>query len=674
MNKRFSRVISLVLCIVMCFGCTVFASEPTSSCNHIKGELVIDLNNENIAKAFLDLGGNKEEDIDMFFYDGPLDFYYQEEELYNDSENGLIDLVTDELMKNEYIREYIEYYYEDDFKGLNKTEKKLLEREIYEELKEEMAYVFEDYYIGYPYVYKFFKELEYNSIKVVYDIYTYLPDKVNTDIKLTVYVLSDNVNNNITIPLHLIIDENAILISNDIVFSVYDLACKIDSKAPFASIEYRNLLYEQLSSYDYLEIKKDEYSYDYEEFEVIFENEDSIEKFILNIFNIYEDLDFNKYITKGSEIVLTADNIEKLFEEILIYSYKHYDDIYDTVMDSFLELYFDIMYKTSSAEGYTEEEFRSALKEMIELEETEKLTFEFENKCILFMLLNALDVHSENKGMIDDLGNLYSQLKQEEVASSQVHDCELNCLPYYRYNYDTVKEYLLDYFFEEELFELSAFYNVIKKKTENSYLKSKNSVDLLKGLINFENELYVEYNNNSLVKVLNKYTVDNKENKVITTDIEKKCDIDKVNYMIKTVENIICPINTLEITYNFNHNFDNDYERYCRVESIHFDNSKTTDYSVDYKLVNGSFFIKADVIEACYNLKLTEKEVDGVKYFVSVLYDKDKDKEEEVLLDYYIDGEMEYLKVRDLEKLGYSIKYRQEFEKYYTKNIITISK
>ena len=672
MNKKFSRVVSLILCIVMCFSCTVFASEPINHCNHIKGELVIDLNNENIAKAFLDLGGNKEEDIDMFFYDGPLDFYYQEEELYNDSENGLIDLVTDELMKNEYVREYIEYYYEEDFKGLNKTEKKLLEREIYEELKEDMAYVFEGYYMGYPHIYKFFNELEYNSIKVVYDIYTYLPDKVNTDIKLTVYVLSDNVNNNITIPLHLIIDENAILISNDIVFSVYDLACKIDSNAPFASIEYRNLLFEQLSSYDYLEIETDEYSYYYEEFKVIFESEDSIEKFLLNILNIYKDLDFNKYITKGSEIVLTADNIEKLLEDVLIYSYKHYDDIYATVTNSFLELYFDIMYKTPSAEGYTEEEFRSVLKEIIELDETENLTFEFENKCIIFMLLNALDVHSENKGMLDDLGKLYSQLKQEEVVSSQAHDYELNCLPYYRYNYDTVEEYLLDYFFEEEVFELSAFYNVIKKRTENSYLKSKNSVDLLKGLINFENEFYIEYNNNPLIKVVNKYTVDNKENKVITTDIEKKCDIDKVNYMIKTVENIICPIDTSEITYNFNYNFDNDYDKYCNIESINFDNSKTTDYSVNYKLVNSSFYIKADVIEASYNLRLTEKEVDGVKYFVSVLYDKDK--EEEVLLGYYIDEDIEYLKVRDLEKLGYSIKYRQEFEKYYTKNIITISK
>ena len=36
--------------------------------------------------------------------------------------------------------------------------------------------------------------------------------------------------------------------------------------------------------------------------------------------------------------------------------------------------YFDIMYKTFSAEGYTEEEFRSALKEMIEKTDADNMS------------------------------------------------------------------------------------------------------------------------------------------------------------------------------------------------------------------------------------------------------------------------------------------------------------
>ena len=42
MFKKSKRIISLILCMVMCFSCSVFASEPTNSCTHIKGELNID--------------------------------------------------------------------------------------------------------------------------------------------------------------------------------------------------------------------------------------------------------------------------------------------------------------------------------------------------------------------------------------------------------------------------------------------------------------------------------------------------------------------------------------------------------------------------------------------------------------------------------------------------------
>ena len=53
MNKKMSRFICLLLSMIMCFSCTVFASEPINNCNHIKGELVLDINSENFSKAYL---------------------------------------------------------------------------------------------------------------------------------------------------------------------------------------------------------------------------------------------------------------------------------------------------------------------------------------------------------------------------------------------------------------------------------------------------------------------------------------------------------------------------------------------------------------------------------------------------------------------------------------------
>lgn len=686
MNKKFSRVVSLFLSIIMCFSCVAFADGQDVDCKHIKGEFVLELNSENISKALLDLAGNKEEDIEKFFYDGPLDFYYQEEELYKDSENGIVDLLTKELLSNKYVQDGLKYYVED-----------LSDKEIYEELKEEMYSELEDFYMGYPYAYESIKGLEYKSMKVVYDIYTYLPDKLNTEIKMTIYILSDDINNNIVIPIEVVIDENALLVNSEIVLTMYDIVSKLQKESgisnDFTSIEYRNLLAEQLIDIEYLEIKFD--TSDIEDFSIIKDNRDSFEKFSKEVLSLFNDFNVDKCITNNNEIVITSENIEKFFEDLLIYTYKNYDNIFDGIYNGIIELYVDVIMTTPEAEGYSKEEVVKMTEEMFKLEDEDKVEFDFDIKCKIFMLLNALNNSSENEYMLKDLEPLFVKVKEYENALYDKHndteripcyssvdcinceevgiceDCQISmdCMPYYRYNYNNVEEYLFEEVFEEEMFEVFALLNILKDKTRASNYNSNYNVDLLTETLNCVEEFNLVYGDYKLLNTSNKYSIDNKENKVITIQVDKKCDIEKVDYMIDTVENIMCPITTSEIMYD---NYDEEWYNWCFVESTHFDNSTTTDYSVDYKLVNGSFYINADYIEACYNLRLTEKESDGVKYFVSVLYDNGL--EQEVLLGYYIEEDTEYLKVRDLERLGYSIKYRQELSKYNKEHIITISK
>ena len=234
MNRKFSRMISLFLSLVICFSCVVFADIQEIKCNHIKGEIILELNSDNLGKALLDFAGNKEKDIDMFFYDGPLDFYYQEEQLLEDSKNSFIDLITNELMENKFIKDYALYCYEAGY--LEDIDKSILEKELYAELKEDINSDFEEYYASYPYMYKALKDLEYKSVKVVYDVYTYLPEKVSTEIKMTVYILSDDINNNIVVPIHLIVDEEGVLINSDIVLTLYDIISKQENKITKAQI------------------------------------------------------------------------------------------------------------------------------------------------------------------------------------------------------------------------------------------------------------------------------------------------------------------------------------------------------------------------------------------------------------------------------------------------------
>jgi len=663
MNKKFSRVVSLFLSIIMCFSSVIFAEDVNVDCKHIKGEFVLELNNENLGKALLDLAGNKEEHIEKFFYDGPLDFYYQEEQLYKDSENGIVDLLTNELISNKFIQDGFKYYADD-----------LSEKEIYEELKEEMYYELEDFYMAYPYAYENLRDLEYKSMKIVYDIYTYLPEKINTEVRLTIYILSDDIHNNIVIPIEFVIDENALLINSNIVLTMYDIASKLQKESgisnDFTTIEYRNLLAEQLIDIEYLEIKFD--SSDIEDLELIKENKESFEKFTNDILKIFDDFDLEGYIKNDKDIKITYENVENLFEDILIYGYKNYDEIYNSIFDSIVELYVDIMIKTPEADGYSREELIKMFTESFVLDEYEKVGLDFDIKCKIFIILNALNNSSENDYMLKDLETLFVKVKELEKKEYEVYkhnDISVDCMPYYRYNYNKVEEYLYEEVFEEEIFEIFALINVLKNKTKGSDYKSNNNIDLLAGVINCIEEINIVYKDYNLLNCSNNYTIDSKENKFITTEMDKKCDIEKVDYMIDTVENIMCPITTLEIMYS---DFEEELYNWCFVESVHFDNTTTTDYSVNYTFVDGSFYINADYIEACYNLKLTEKEVEGVKYFVSILYNNGMEKE--VLLGYYIDDETEYLKVRDLEKLGYSIKYRQELSKYNVEHIINISK
>ena len=668
MFKKSKRIISLILCMIMCFSCSVFASEPTNSCTHIKGELNIDINSENICKSLLDLAGNKEEDIDLFFYNGPLDIYYQEEELYRDSKDGFIEDIYNEIIKNTYFKEIFDYYVSEEFPNITKNDRVLLERETYQELKEDIEYNFEDYYMTYPYLYKGLKDLEYKSIKIVYDIYTYLPNEIKTDVKMNIYILSDDINNSITIPVHFIVDEKGVLINSDIVLTLFDIASRIEPSAKVPSIEYRNLLVEQLINIDYLEITFEDT--DIEEFEVFTENKEYFEKHIEDLLKIFNEFNFNKYIQKNNEVYVNSEELENMFIDFLIYGYKNYDSIFESVKQSLSELYENVLIGVLEEEGYSKEEIIEEVNQIFNIDEETKAEIDFGIKGQIYILLNALNVSSENESIKKDLETIYNKLKEIEtkkyeviereedglsVCYEEVDDCivePMNCMPYYRYTYDTIDEYIYEELLDVEVFELFAFLKVIKDKTRNSYINSKNSIDVLNGTINFNDELKFIYEDCNLINITNKYSIDNKENKVITTEVSKKCDYNKVEYMIQTVENVICPINEIQIAYPDNYDYYYIYN-WCDIEETHFDSSITYDYGVKYELVDGSFYIESDYINACYNLKLVEKEIDGVKYFVTI------SNGEEILLGHYENDDCKYLKVRDLEKLGYEVDYER---------------
>ena len=44
---------------------------------------------------------------------------------------------------------------------------------------------------------------------------------------MNIYILSDDINNSITIPVHFIVDEKGVLINSDIVLTLFDITDKL---------------------------------------------------------------------------------------------------------------------------------------------------------------------------------------------------------------------------------------------------------------------------------------------------------------------------------------------------------------------------------------------------------------------------------------------------------------
>ena len=113
---------------------------------------------------------------------------------------------------------------------------------------------------------------------------------------------------------------------------------------------------------------------------------------IEDLLKIFNEFNFNKYIQKNNEVYVNSEELENMFIDFLIYGYKNYDSIFESVKQSLSELYENVLIGVLEEEGHSKEEIIEEVNQIFNIDEETKAEIDLEIIGHIFILLNALNV------------------------------------------------------------------------------------------------------------------------------------------------------------------------------------------------------------------------------------------------------------------------------------------
>lgn len=683
--KRVKRVIALSLAMVMCFVCPVSASELSltdgltslfmSGNRSYEGEVTISFNDKAIAEVVAGIVGcdvSELESLDVVA-NTDLDAIYDKDK----SETSLKGLITSIAYNEQNLTEL-------DYENIKLTVE-MLDMEVLS-------------------VYEVIRAFPYKAVNVKYNVASYLPKDLNTEVNATVTFVGKEYGDTLTIPVHFIVDKSGLLLSTSTLFGSYDLVTKLvsiydPSAIDFPVLESKNLLIERMGNIEY-------FAYPFVDEDITLGVDSGLDyvveqsklgtKFVSELSDAYKGFDTSDYIKESASGVsysLDMEECEDFVVDAMTYTLKNVSTIVPAVYNAWLnytvdselleDTFFNIpMNETDCvqiAPEYLEEgdvapdnclpyipPTREELIERYSISENELKAAEYCTQGFLGFVLSV----------VENNDNYYtSALKDITSKVTYSEDCPAR----------TALEMLEDMNAEtvdyaSSIYALSSKW--LKGNFGHSYIRESVDVNILKGTFGQEEELKIVYDNavvpvHIVSKITSKPLVDSAI-KVNFNDVTSM-HIEDISELWEYVENTVNPVTDVNIHYSTDSvglspvyfedadgNYVTSFSGYMNMTPISVERHAThyDSTSAFFMVIDGVSYIDFDVANSLLRLDL-QSDIDDEGNYIAIVNPENTTYGDIPAFDLYTfvdvtdwdDSEILMLKVRDVEKFGYKVDY-----------------
>lgn len=679
--KRVKRVIALSLAMIMCFVCPVSASELSltdgltslfmSGNRSYEGEVTISFNDKAIAEVVAGIIGcdvSELESLDVVA-NTDLDAIYDKDK----SETSLKGLITSIAYNEQNLTEL-------DYENIKLTVE-MLDMEVLS-------------------VYEVIRAFPYKAVNVKYNVASYLPKDLNTEVNATVTFVGKEYGDTLTIPVHFIVDKSGLLLSTSTLFGSYDLVTKLvsiydPSAIDFPVLEAKNLLMERMGNIEY-------FAYPFVDEDITLGVDTGLDyvveqsklgtKFVSELSDAYKGFDTSDYIKESASGVsysLDMEECEDFVVDAMAYTYKNASTIVPAVYNAWLnytvdsELLEDTLFNipmnaTDCVQVAPELDVapdnclpyipptREELIERYSISENELKAAEYCTKGFLGFVLSV----------VENNDNYYtSALKDITSRVTYSEDCPAR----------TALEMLEDMNAEtvdyaSSIYALSSKW--LKGNFGHSYIRESVDVNILKGTFGQEEELKIVYDNaevpvHIVSKITSKPLVDSAI-KVNFNDVTSM-HIEDIPELWEYVENTVNPVTDVNIHYSTDSvglspvyfedadgNYVTSFSGYMNMTPISVERHAThyDSTSAFFMVKDGVSYIDFDVANSLLRLDL-QSDIDDEGNYIAIVNPENTTYGDIPAFDLYTfvdvtdwdDSEILMLKVRDVEKFGYKVDY-----------------